>query len=392
MTDGSDASARLHEHDSQYHQQPSEAPLPHSTAANPDLVNEGEGPEPAAHASAMSYFHESFIGLVIHLFGNGRILPYWEETSEFKPAERLMPGYKTKMAQRKKQQGQQQKKDETRPEPSRLESTATGRSARSVSSAVTAVEEPADRSAVQEAVQKQDHLHRAHRQGDSSSTSSGAAATPARTDSDATLQGDGAGADKEQQQDSELECPPKDGDDSDPYLVDWNGPKDLDNPKNWSNPKKVLVTFLVCLLTTTVYMASAIYTPGIPLFSEYFGIGTVPATLGLSLYVIGYAIGPMVGLAAMSEVPAIGRSLPYIMTLALYVILQVPTALVNNVAGFMILRFLAGMAGSPPLATGGATMGDIYSPQRVSLAIGIWGVSFDYSACGSFVLSRALAH
>lgn len=56
----------------------------------------------------------------------------------------------------------------------------------------------------------------------------------------------------------------------------------------------------------------------------------------------------MIGLTSMSEIPAIGRTFPYIVTLALFVVLQVPTALVNNFAGLMILRFLAGIVGSPP--------------------------------------------
>jgi MFS transporter, DHA1 family, multidrug resistance protein len=87
----------------------------------------------------------------------------------------------------------------------------------------------------------------------------------------------------------------------------------------------------------------------------------------------------MIGLTSMSEIPAIGRTFPYIITLALFVILQVPTALVNNIAGFMILRFLAGLVGSPPLATGGATLGDIWSPRKRALSIGIWGLS---AVCG----------
>lgn len=35
--------------------------------------------------------------------------------------------------------------------------------------------------------------------------------------------------------------------------------------------------------------------------------------------------------------------------------LQIPNALVDNFAGFAILRFLSGFVGSPVLATGGAS-------------------------------------
>jgi len=168
-------------------------------------------------------------------------------------------------------------------------------------------------------------------------------------------------------------------DNNDPYLVDWNGDNDPDNPLNWSKPRKFFVTGLLCLLTFSVYMGSAIYTPGVELIAEYFGVGTVTATLGLTLFVLGYGLGPMIGLSSASEIPAIGRSLPYLITLFLFVILQIPTALVNNIAGFMILRFLAGLFGSPPLATGGASIGDMYGPRSRPLAIGVWGLS---AVCG----------
>jgi DHA1 family multidrug resistance protein-like MFS transporter len=83
----------------------------------------------------------------------------------------------------------------------------------------------------------------------------------------------------------------------------------------------------------------------------------------------------MIGLCSASEIPAIGRCKPYIITLFLFVILQIPTALVDNIAGFMILRFLAGLVGSPPLATGGASVGDVFAPEYAPMALGLWGLS-----------------
>lgn len=62
----------------------------------------------------------------------------------------------------------------------------------------------------------------------------------------------------------------------------------------------------------------------------------------------GYGIGPLF-LAPITEIPQIGRNLPYIVPLAIFCILQVPTALVDNFVGFCILRFIAGFVSSPPL-------------------------------------------
>lgn len=68
----------------------------------------------------------------------------------------------------------------------------------------------------------------------------------------------------------------------------------------------------------------------------------------------------------MSEIPAFGRNLPYLTSFSLFVILAVPTALVDNYAGLLVLRFLTGFMGSPCLATGGATMQDMVSRQKLS--------------------------
>jgi len=151
-----------------------------------------------------------------------------------------------------------------------------------------------------------------------------------------------------------------------------------ENPQNWSTAKKFFVTFEICLLTTSVYVGSSIYTAGEQNIEAIFGVGQVPATLGLTLFVAGYGLGPMLW-SPMSEIPQIGRNPVYIGTLAIFVILQVPTALATNFGMLMAFRFLTGFFGSPVLATGGASIADIYMPKKRAYAMGIWGVS---AVCG----------
>lgn len=55
-----------------------------------------------------------------------------------------------------------------------------------------------------------------------------------------------------------------------------------------------------------------------------------------------------------------GRKPVYIVTLAIFAILQIPTALSTNIAGLLVLRFITGFFGSPALATGGASVADMY--------------------------------
>ena len=57
--------------------------------------------------------------------------------------------------------------------------------------------------------------------------------------------------------------------------------------------------------------------------------------------VAGYGLGPLL-FAPLSEIAAIGRNWVYVPTFFLFVILSIPTALVKNYAGLLVLRFLTG--------------------------------------------------
>ncbi|CAG7923226.1 unnamed protein product [Penicillium olsonii] len=161
-------------------------------------------------------------------------------------------------------------------------------------------------------------------------------------------------------------------------LVDWYYTDDSENPHNWSNRKRALIATIICLYTFVVYTTSAIYTSSLEGVMKEFGVDTLVATLGLSLYVLGYGIGPLV-FSPLSEIPVIGRNPVYIITMFLFVIISIPTALVKNFAGLLVLRFLQGFFGSPCLASGGASIQDMYSLMSLPYAMMAW-VSAAY--CG----------
>lgn len=52
------------------------------------------------------------------------------------------------------------------------------------------------------------------------------------------------------------------------------------------------MAFQICFLCTSIYIGSAIYTPGELEIVQIFGVSEVVATLGLTLFVAGYGIGP----------------------------------------------------------------------------------------------------
>src|ERR1700761_3211966 len=132
------------------------------------------------------------------------------------------------------------------------------------------------------------------------------------------------------------------------------------NPQNWSNKKRAFVALQIDLYTFAVYAGSAIYVSSELQVMTVFGVENFKASLPLALYVLGYGIGPLLW-SPMSEIPVFGRNIPYIVTVlihselfgyptllimansfqfAIYVILCVPTALVDNLGGLVVLRFL----------------------------------------------------
>lgn len=106
------------------------------------------------------------------------------------------------------------------------------------------------------------------------------------------------------------------------------------------------------LITASIYMGSSIWAPAAAYGAEEWNVSLTASSLGISLFVLGYAIGPLI-LSPISEIPSVGRTPPYIVTLLIFTVLQIGTVYVDGFPGFCILRFLAGFAGSPPLATGG---------------------------------------
>lgn len=125
-------------------------------------------------------------------------------------------------------------------------------------------------------------------------------------------------------------------------------------------------------------MGLAIYTPGVTDIIKEFQILETLATLPLTLYVIGYGVGPLC-FSPITEHYSIGRTSVYIITLFIFTALQIPIALSENITSLSILRLLSGVFASPALATGAASVCDIILVPYMPVVFGIWAVC---SLCG----------
>ncbi|KAF9875161.1 major facilitator superfamily transporter [Colletotrichum karsti] len=161
------------------------------------------------------------------------------------------------------------------------------------------------------------------------------------------------------------------GTEDDPFLVQWI-PNDPRNPMLFSQPTKWFITFMVSLTTLAVALLSSAYTGGIKEIIEEFQISQIVATLGVSLFVLGFAIGPLLW-AGLSEL--FGRQYLFFGTYAVLTAFNAGAAGANSAATLLVLRFFAGAFGSSPLANSGGVIADIFPAAERGLAMALFAAA-----------------
>lgn len=164
---------------------------------------------------------------------------------------------------------------------------------------------------------------------------------------------------------------PGSGTEQDPYIVTWI-PDDPRNPFNWSDGLKWFVTMIVALATLAVALVSSAYTGGIKEIIVTFDISQEVATLGVSLFVLGFAIGPLLW-APLSEV--FGRQVLFMTTYGGLTAFNAGAAGANSAATLIILRFFAGAIGSSPLTNAGGVIADMFPAAQRGLAMSLFAAA-----------------
>ncbi|KAH7237044.1 major facilitator superfamily domain-containing protein [Fusarium redolens] len=164
------------------------------------------------------------------------------------------------------------------------------------------------------------------------------------------------------------------GRDPNSKIVGWNGPDDPENPKNWPNRRKWMITVSLGMLTWVVTFASSIFSTATRPAAKEFGVSTEVMTLGTSLFVLGFAFGPLI-FGPMSEV--YGRKYPLFVGYFVFALFQIPVATAESVQTVLVCRFLSGLFGSSPLSVVGGALVDLWPPVELGIAMSIFaGANF----------------
>ena len=156
------------------------------------------------------------------------------------------------------------------------------------------------------------------------------------------------------------------------FEVSWDGDQDPMNPRNMSNGRKWIVVAIVSAGSTCVTCTSSMYTSTYGQITQEFHVSRVVATLGLSLFVMGLGLGPMV-LGPLSEF--YGRRPIYVFSFFFFLIWLIPCAVAKNIATELVARFIDGLAGSAFLSVAGGTVGDMFARNELQAPMMIFTAS-----------------
>ena len=152
----------------------------------------------------------------------------------------------------------------------------------------------------------------------------------------------------------------------DPNLIVWDGPNDPENPLNWSASKKWIITVVLGFMTFCVTFASSVFSNATFVTAKEFGVAPEVTTLGTSLFVLGFGVGPLIW-GPGSEL--FGRKAPLFVGYALFTIFQIPVAVAVNLETIMLTRFFGGVFASAPLAIIGGELADFFGPVDRGVAV-----------------------
>ncbi|KAH8654645.1 major facilitator superfamily domain-containing protein [Tricladium varicosporioides] len=150
---------------------------------------------------------------------------------------------------------------------------------------------------------------------------------------------------------------------NDRILVSWDE-NDPQNPRSFIPVKKWLIVCVISTGSLLVTCTSSIYGSSHEQLRDEFNVSQEVATLGLSLFVVGLAVGPM-ALSPMSEF--YGRRWIYIISMFSFLVFLIPCAIAQNIQTLLVGRFLNGVAGSAFLSVSGGTVADLFIPSQIQL-------------------------
>lgn len=150
------------------------------------------------------------------------------------------------------------------------------------------------------------------------------------------------------------------------YLVDLVGDDDPANAKSWTMNRKLKNALVMGFDTLVASWGSSVYSSATSPIAAEFGVSEEVALLGLTLYICGFATGPL-AFAPLSEL--YGRRMPIIVACFVFTCFMFAAAAAKDFQTLMLCRFFAGVFAACPLAVVGGAFSDLFGNETRGIAI-----------------------
>lgn len=140
---------------------------------------------------------------------------------------------------------------------------------------------------------------------------------------------------------------------------------------------------LEAMVTFVSVFASSLFSSAVETTAERFHVSTEVTTLETSLFVAGFAAGPLM-FGPLSE--QFGRKRPLLTGTLVLTLFHIPVALAPDIGVLLFGRFMSGIGGSAPLAIIGGLLADFWDPVGRGVAIcGFAAATFAGPILGNFL-------
>ncbi|PWY61961.1 bicyclomycin resistance protein [Aspergillus eucalypticola CBS 122712] len=151
--------------------------------------------------------------------------------------------------------------------------------------------------------------------------------------------------------------------------MDWNGPNDPDNPRNFSLARRFMGIVSITLLAFVSAFAGAIYAPTQTAVMEVMNCSSEITILPLILYNLGLAFGPHFG-TSLSK--TYSRKAVYLTTTSVLILFMIGGAVSNTISGLTLCRFFAAVFGLSNISNASAIILDYMHDSKRGTVLAIY--------------------
>lgn len=155
----------------------------------------------------------------------------------------------------------------------------------------------------------------------------------------------------------------------DAHLVVFAEPYDKENPKQWPDRKKWMVTNILSATGFNRIVVSTIMAPALPVIAAELDMTPTQSALSLSIYLLATAFGPIV-IGPLSEM--YGRQMVLHTSNIWFVAWNLACGFATTKEVLIVSRLFTGLGASAIYSLGGGVLGDVWPPEQRGKSLGTY--------------------